>query len=453
MGYRRLGDRLAQLAPLVPRPLRVFWARAASRRGLHVAALRAAPDDPWVLANLGMFQSAGENARSRVVQAIGLAGVGNVEGARRLLDSPNRLTRRQRRQLARVVAPFDPKVGLDLLPPESLAARAACLIALGALDEAEGLAGRLGDTREAGLLRAACLTRRGANSQARAELNALFLRDGLEPPFVETGDALSLTELNGTPPRPIDEAGPLVSVVIAVRNAADTLGMALDSLRRQTWSNIEILVVDDASTDGTVDVIADQARADDRVVLLRNAGVSGAYGARNTGIATACGAYVAFHDADDWAHPRRIERQVAAVEASGMGSVCSHIRLNAEGHILAPRVFPLARINPILLMVRKEALTRWGGFDSVRLGGDSELLARIDAIYGRDAIARIPEILVIAGWSGSSLMGSAHTGLKGEGARLRVAYVEAWRRRHAKGRFSPEACEDASLAFADKTWR
>ena len=184
-----------------------------------------------------------------------------------------------------------------------------------------------------------------------------------------------------------------------------------------------------------------------------NEGRPGAYGARNTGIAAARGTYVTFHDADDWAHPRRIERQVLALESRGMGSVCSHIRLNAEGHILAPRVFPLARINPILLMVRREALIRWGGFDPVRLGGDSELLARIDAIYGRQSVARVPEILVVAGWSGSSLMGAADTGLKGEGARLRVAYVETWRRRHAESDFSAEACRTPSLAFTDKTWR
>lgn len=449
----RLGDKLALLAPKTPWPLRILWARAASRRGLHVAALRAAPEDPWVLANLGMFQSAAGSARAKVVRAMGLAGLGKTEEVRSLLDSSHPLTRRQRSQLARIVAPFDPRMGLELLPREAFAARAACLIALGLVGEAEDLLKQLGATREADLLRVACLTRKEANRRARTELNAIFVRDGLHPPFRQSSAPLTLATLNVSAPSPRDAAVPLVSVVIAARNAADTLGMALDSLGGQTWANIEILVVDDGSTDATVEIIANRARSDDRVVLLRNTDTSGAYGARNTGIVAARGTYVTFHDADDWAHPMRIERQVAALEASGMGSVCSHIRLSGDGHILAPRVFPLARINPILLMVRREALTQWGGFDCVRLGGDSELLARIDAIYGRQAVARIPEILVIAGWSGASLMGSAHTGLKGEGARVRVAYVETWRRRHAKGDFHPMRAGDPSLAFADKTWR
>lgn len=455
MGHRsRFGDRLASMAPAMPAPLRVFWARAASRRGLHVAALRAAPNDPWVLANLGMFHSAAENERVKIAKAVALAGLGDVERAQHLLGSAPRLTARQRAQLARVVAPFDPQAGLNFLAPGPSAEKAACLIAAGMIDEAEAILTHLGPSREAGLLRAACSTRRGANRQARIQLNATFARDGLEPPFVESDEPLALGALNDlAAPAPVDPTGPCVSVVIAARNAAGTLGMALDSLRRQTWRNLEILVIDDGSTDGTVDVVIEQARSDQRIALLRNTGVGGAYGARNSGIAAARGAYLTFHDADDWAHPRRIERQVAVIGSNGMGSVCSHIRLSDAGDILAPRVFPLARINPILLMVRREALVRWGGFDLVRLGGDSELLARMDAIYGRQAVARVQEILVIAGWSGSSLMGAAHTGLKGDGAKLRVAYVEAWRRRHANGRYSPEASGNASLAFADKTWR
>lgn len=419
-----------------------------------MAALRAAPNDPWVLANLGMFQSAAANPRVKVAKAIGLAGLGKVDDAKALLGPLHLVPRRHRTQLARVIAPFDPVTGLELLPREALASRAAFLIALGAVTEAEQLLNQLGAGRETGLLQAACSARKGANRRARIQVNGVFLADGLEAPFSETDEPLTLNGLNDVSLDTTDQTGDaLVSVVLAVRDAANTLGMALDSLRGQTWRNVEILVVDDASTDGTADIIAEHARSDERVVPMRNTEVAGAYGARNTGIEAARGNYVTFHDADDWAHPRRIERQVAALDAGKVGSVCSHIRLNADGHLLAPRVFPLARINPILLMVQREVLVQWGGFDNVRLGGDSELLARIDALYGRDAVARIAEVLVIAGWSSSSLMGSPDTGLKGNGAALRVAYVEAWRLRHARGEFATEARQAASLAFAEKTWR
>jgi glycosyltransferase involved in cell wall biosynthesis len=109
---------------------------------------------------------------------------------------------------------------------------------------------------------------------------------------------------------------PLVSVVIPAFNAASHLPQALESALGQTWRQLEVIVVDDGSTDTTPDLVAEVAARDSRVRLIRqpNAGVGAA---RNTGIQAARGRYIAPLDADDLWAPRKLELQVAEMERAG----------------------------------------------------------------------------------------------------------------------------------------
>jgi glycosyltransferase involved in cell wall biosynthesis len=108
----------------------------------------------------------------------------------------------------------------------------------------------------------------------------------------------------------------LVSVIIAAFNAEQFIGRTLASAQGQTYPNLEIIVVDDGSTDDTAKLIEDAARRDRRLRLLRqeNRGVAAA---RNRGAVESGGAMVAPLDADDLWHPRKIERQVEELAAGG----------------------------------------------------------------------------------------------------------------------------------------
>ncbi len=107
---------------------------------------------------------------------------------------------------------------------------------------------------------------------------------------------------------------PLVSVLLAVHNGDPYLRTALDSVLRQTMADLELIVVDDASTDATPDAIA--AIDDPRLRVLRNDEQLGLATALNRGLDEARGRYVARLDADDVALPRRLERQVARIRAT-----------------------------------------------------------------------------------------------------------------------------------------
>ena len=132
---------------------------------------------------------------------------------------------------------------------------------------------------------------------------------------------------------------PLVSIVIPVFNAERFLAKTLSSVLQQTYENLEIIIVDDGSTDTSGKIAAESAISDPRirVITQTNAGVASA---RNTGLHQSSGEYVAFLDADDIWHPTKIARQMDVLRTStnltGLGSVYSlHRYIDAHDRVIA----------------------------------------------------------------------------------------------------------------------
>ena len=109
---------------------------------------------------------------------------------------------------------------------------------------------------------------------------------------------------------------PLVTVVIPVYNGAEYIERTLRSVLQQTYENIEVLVVNDGSTDRTAEIVAGMARNDSRVKVFHqeNQGVAAA---RNRGIHESRGELIGFIDADDLWHPENLDEQVACFQSSG----------------------------------------------------------------------------------------------------------------------------------------
>ena len=109
--------------------------------------------------------------------------------------------------------------------------------------------------------------------------------------------------------------GALVSVIIPVYNVYPYLSRAVDSLLAQTFSEFELILVDDGSDDGSDKVCDRYAERDGRVTVLHQAN-AGAPAARNRAMEAAGGKYFFFMDGDDWAEPGMLEKLVSAAEAS-----------------------------------------------------------------------------------------------------------------------------------------
>ena len=138
----------------------------------------------------------------------------------------------------------------------------------------------------------------------------------------------------------------LVSVVLPCFEAERFLAAAIESVLGQTYAAIEVVAIDDGSTDETATILAGYARSDSRVRVLTHEANQGLIAALNNGIAEARGEFIARMDADDVCAPERIEAQVAALRARPDVSVVgTAIRLVAEdGRPLRPR--PVRCIEP-----------------------------------------------------------------------------------------------------------
>lgn len=172
---------------------------------------------------------------------------------------------------------------------------------------------------------------------------------------------------------------PLVSVVIPAYNASATLDETLRSVRSQTHNTLEIIVVNDGSTDNTGAIAKRHAAKDDRVqvVTQNNAGLAAA---RNEGWRRARSDLIAFLDSDDLWAPTKIERQIQALQAAGqhVGLVyCWYARIDSQstitaawegarlaGHVLEQILAGNFVGNGSSALVRRQALIDANGFDS-----------------------------------------------------------------------------------------
>jgi glycosyltransferase involved in cell wall biosynthesis len=197
---------------------------------------------------------------------------------------------------------------------------------------------------------------------------------------------------------------PAISVIMPVRDGAEWLAEAVASIRAQDFGDLEFLIVDDGSDDGTVAMLSSFAADGRRIRLLRQA-PQGIVAALNTAIAAACGPYLARLDADDRARPDRLGKQFAFMQAHpevgllGTSAEVIDAAGNVVGH-LAPPTDPatlarvLSRTNPFVhssVMMRTALVRRLGGYRAAfRAAEDYDLWLRMAEAGG---IANLAEDL------------------------------------------------------------
>ncbi|MGE5308822.1 MAG: glycosyltransferase family 2 protein [Deltaproteobacteria bacterium] len=197
----------------------------------------------------------------------------------------------------------------------------------------------------------------------------------------------------------------MVSVIIPAYNAGRWLSSAIDSVLRQTYDEIEIIVVDDGSTDATAESLSPYFL---KITYVRQKN-SGPAAARNRGISLARGRFIAFLDADDLWLPDKLERQVDALDrdpAAGAchtnvdfmderGNVVDHPDegLEQSGMILERLLLWKSRVLLSSLLLRRECLESTGGFDETLLTGeDWHFIMRCAR---RNIFAYLPERLLL----------------------------------------------------------
>jgi glycosyltransferase involved in cell wall biosynthesis len=229
-----------------------------------------------------------------------------------------------------------------------------------------------------------------------------------------------------TSPAPAAKQGPSVSIVIPTYNRAGHIGQAIQSVLAQTFEDFEVLIVDDASTDNSEEIIL--GFNDGRILYLRRNNNGGAAAARNTGIQAARGEFIAFLDSDDEWAPDKLEKQLAKFNSAERSTalvysdaVFSDVR---TGTVLKNRIPKYeGYVHELLLqndfiggcsstMVRTDAVRCVGGFDvGLPSRQDWDLWIRMARQY---SIGYVPTPLLICNLgSGDRISGSLKKILEG----------------------------------------
>lgn len=227
-------------------------------------------------------------------------------------------------------------------------------------------------------------------------INELLAESGLSPVGVKNPEAPSFFELIAeTPPAqfPVEEQ-PLVSIIMPIYEPDDSTDLAIESLLRQSWRNLEVIVIDDSSpTHDRGGVPTDYrerlqrwADHDDRVRLVLCEENRGAYAVRNDGYDLARGLFVTIADKDDWHHPQKIERQATELlhDSSVKANLGNWVRVSEDLEFLV-RWGPDRVVHPSFasLMFRREEIQQTLGYwDTVRKSGDGEFKFRFQLVYG-----------------------------------------------------------------------
>jgi glycosyltransferase involved in cell wall biosynthesis len=184
------------------------------------------------------------------------------------------------------------------------------------------------------------------------------------------------------------------TIVIAAFNAEESLDTAIRSALAQDYSPVEVVVVDDGSTDATGEIA--KSFADVQYRRQENAGPSAA---RNVGIGAATGEFVGFLDADDEAPPTKLSAQVGyLLEHPDVGCVLGRHELVGE----PPEWFDREGVPLVSLVARRSTLLEAGGFDaSLRIAEDRDLLVRLRERGVR--IEFLPDVVLIRRFHGGNL--------------------------------------------------
>ena len=233
------------------------------------------------------------------------------------------------------------------------------------------------------------------------------------------------------------ENGALVTVIIPAWNSEAWLETAVRGLVKQSWRNLEIIIVDDCSEDSTLAVARKLAKKDKRIRVLANKVNRGAYGSRNWALEASTGEYITVHDADDWSHPRKIERQVGHLQKNEqiVANLSKSVRIDQDSLLFfAQYGREFLRQNSSSLMFKRDAVfAELGYWDEVKFGADTEYHHRIRSKYGPDSapIANIGMLSLTRYHSASLTGGGNHSTQRGiVGARRDyLGKFDAWHKK------------------------
>ncbi len=250
-------------------------------------------------------------------------------------------------------------------------------------------------------------------------------------------DRLQAEKKRGRPPRGNIQAGPLVSVIVPAYQAELTIDTALESLLNQTWWNLEVWVVDDGSSDNTLERAEAFRRKDSRVQVIASQHNRGPFVARNLALQAATGDLVCCHDTDDWSHPEMLETQVLHLldNPEAIANISQQARATSDLKFYRRTRYGNFVYNnvPSFMFRRRPVMENLGFWDSVRFSGDAEMIRRVRQFFGSNRVENLATgPLCFQRQHAASLTAHEHFGGEYYYVGARKEYFEAQRYYHRR---------------------
>lgn len=404
----------------------------------------------WALYQLSIFETivstpyVGNHWRGLFAKTVSLAACGREADAKKVLNKfkLSKVFNRKRNLLAQALAPFSAQLALDVLKNDQADPLfcVALLLKLNRREDAARVIATMEDSKinatnsEVYLLNANAKIAEFSPMQHLESMNRFLAVYSLPPVFlINKSLPPNVTNIQAAGGMPMI-SGPLVSVLMTAYNSAKFITSTIESLLRQTYQNIEIIIVDDASDDNTIEVVQQLAQKDARIKCFSLPCNAGTFVAKTIALKYSKGEFVTCHDSDDWSHPLRIQRQVEPLLKNKrlIATTSCWVRIEQDGQFYARQVYPLMRLNPASPLFRRDkVLTHAGAWDIVKTGADSEFIARLRLVFGGAAIKQIIEPLGFGAHRPGSLMTASDTGYTHDGVTNgRLAYWDAWMHWH-----------------------
>jgi hypothetical protein len=229
-------------------------------------------------------------------------------------------------------------------------------------------------------------------------------------------------------PKNYNSNTPLVTVIIPMYNVKNYIANAITSVLDQSYKNIELILIDDKSSDNSYAIARDFSKKYDRVKIFKNPKNVGTYISINIGILLSKGEYITILGADDRFLKNKVEEQVDVLNKNPniVSVYCMYQRLHYK-----TKKITVTRLGESTIMFRRSIIKIIGYYDSVRFGADTEFRDRIKKVFGTERTKVIKKVLYYALYRPNSLTTS---GLYGNHSKPRRFYSSKYLEWHRKSK-------------------
>ncbi len=233
-----------------------------------------------------------------------------------------------------------------------------------------------------------------------------------------------------------------MTVIMTAFNSSQTISAAVDSVMAQNYPRIELLIIDDLSSDNTIAVVESLMEKyknhHHKIVLKRNTKNVGTYVSRNKAIRSSSGDFITGHDSDDSCLPNYVSALMGPHLSKQDGVKITAVECAGRS----------GKANTVFCCISqcfsKKLVEEIGYFDSVRFAADSEFYKRCKSIFGPCSVVRIKQVLYLVNRSETSLTGNSTTGLHSEPRKFYVKAYSQWHR-HGEKKHLSEAFREFPL--------